>query len=126
MEEHVDRGRVSEWCSGFLDYRRRVPAICKLRIPYLRAMFQWPSRQSMRESGGTVYAQQSPMGAGGMPSAAPGYSPSSPNVYSPTSPYLAPSCLAAARHRHSAPLPTLHHPSTTGLADQPRGPPSAE
>ena len=31
--------------------------------------------------------QRSPMGAGGMSPAAPGYNPSSPNVYSPTSPY---------------------------------------
>lgn len=31
---------------------------------------------------------QSPLGAGGMSPAAPGYSPSSPNAYSPTSPYV--------------------------------------
>ncbi|KAA1468311.1 beta and beta-prime subunits of DNA dependent RNA-polymerase [Dentipellis sp. KUC8613] len=39
---------------------------------------------------------QSPMGAGGMSPAAPGYSPSSPNVYSPTSPYVPQSPFAGA------------------------------
>ncbi|KAI0042209.1 beta and beta-prime subunits of DNA dependent RNA-polymerase [Auriscalpium vulgare] len=39
---------------------------------------------------------QSPMGAGSMSPAAPGYSPSSPNVYSPTSPYVPQSPFASA------------------------------
>ena len=65
--------------------------------------------------------QHSPMVAGGMSSA--GCSPSSPNVYSPTSPYVAPSCLAAVRHRHSAPplryITLLRPGSRTNLADLP-------
>ncbi|KZT68820.1 DNA-directed RNA polymerase II, subunit 1 [Daedalea quercina L-15889] len=62
---------------------------------------------------------QSPMGAGGMSPAAPGYSPSSPNVYSPTSPYVPPSPYGGA----TSPFGTSPY-ATSPFYDRARGPTS--
>jgi DNA-directed RNA polymerase II subunit RPB1 len=62
---------------------------------------------------------QSPMGAGSMSPAAPGYSPSSPNVYSPTSPYVPQSPFAGA----TSPFGTSPY-ATSPFYDRSRGPTS--
>lgn len=62
---------------------------------------------------------QSPMGAGSMSPAAPGYSPSSPNVYSPTSPYVPPSPFGGA----TSPFGTSPY-ATSPFYDRTRGPTS--
>ncbi|CCM03706.1 uncharacterized protein FIBRA_05852 [Fibroporia radiculosa] len=62
---------------------------------------------------------QSPMGAGAMSPAAPGYSPSSPNVYSPTSPYVPPSPFGGA----TSPFGTSPY-ATSPFYDRTRGPTS--
>ncbi|KZT09014.1 beta and beta-prime subunits of DNA dependent RNA-polymerase [Laetiporus sulphureus 93-53] len=61
----------------------------------------------------------SPMGAGSMSPAAPGYSPSSPNVYSPTSPYVPPSPYGGA----TSPFGTSPY-ATSPFYDRGRGPTS--
>ncbi|KAH9949477.1 beta and beta-prime subunits of DNA dependent RNA-polymerase [Amylocystis lapponica] len=63
---------------------------------------------------------QSPMGAGGMSPAAPGYSPSSPNVYSPTSPYVPASPFGGA----TSPFGTSPFAATSPFFDRSRGPTS--
>ena len=62
---------------------------------------------------------QSPMGAGSMSPAAPGYSPSSPNVYSPTSPYVPQSPFAGA----TSPFGASPY-ATSPFYDRSRGPTS--
>ncbi|CAL1696999.1 unnamed protein product [Somion occarium] len=52
----------------------------------------------------------SPLGAGAMSPAAPGYSPSSPNAYSPTSPYVPPSPYGGATSPFGATSPYATSP----------------
>ncbi|THH07234.1 hypothetical protein EW146_g9383 [Bondarzewia mesenterica] len=64
---------------------------------------------------------QSPIGAGGMSPAAPGYSPSSPNVYSPTSPYMPQSPFPGGG---TSPLGTSPYGATSPFYDPRRAPTS--
>ncbi|ETW87772.1 hypothetical protein HETIRDRAFT_424453 [Heterobasidion irregulare TC 32-1] len=63
----------------------------------------------------------SPLGAGGMSPAAPGYSPSSPNVYSPTSPYMPQSPFHGGG---TSPLGTSPYGATSPFYDPRRAPTS--